>query len=272
MTVHTHKSSDGEPITQEGRLASKITRELMGYTISIYECADGVLELCCSGFAVKYNERYFIFTAAHAIDVLIQKGCEIRFGFKGQTRALQIINTISTNMDDDSPTSDLDIGAWEVVLHPKYDRALKEVAVPSEYFVALDETVDSQSLFVCGFPLSINKHSRRETLHGLKPLSGAAYSYHSAEDKEFDLRTINKSKSKHIAIRWEDRDVQKLKITHPRGLSGSPVWGIYANETGFIARVAGIFIEFHSGRGIAVCTKVTIMLMILDWVRNQEKI
>lgn len=271
MEVHTHKGDSGEPDSAEGKLASRFTRELAEFTISIYECRNGVLELNCSGFALRYMDKYYIVTAAHAIYVFHQKDCDIRFGFKGETRALDIVREISTNMSADSPASDLDIAAWEIRCDSRHLDELKKIALPGEYFTGLNEGQIGDVLFVCGFPLSINKHAKRVTRIGESALSGRAYSYSSAEAVSTDLGLIGKSKTKHIAIRWKDKDLKKQKITHPRGLSGSPVWRISRNGKNYIARLTGIFIEYHAQLELSICTKSQVLLILLDWVRKQEE-
>lgn len=243
--------------TKLDSLGNKVHR----FALPIYLLQENAkLQQIGTGCLVTRKNRTLLLTAGHCIESIeeFQRGSSflgpvcVAFGEK-----IHYLDVPYKRFRSNPNMSMLDIGILDVTGFKDLIDCASNVLLDIESVP--DTHLDGHMISVIGYPSKANKtpvpfdakNRTRVILHSQSNM-GSPLAPH------FDLESINLSKKLHYAFQWGRKDEKKQIIPNPRGMSGATVWAsTCANLENAI--FAGIFIEYHKKREIAVFTRI-------DWI------
>ena len=235
-------------------------------SIAVYKTNGEALKLVGTGFVVEFHGRYFLCTAAHLIKDHFCGGIQPCVALDGAIVPLPCIKVVRTSLASDSPTEELDIGAWLLELDSgEYAQYIESIAISSDRLASTDVVDSDAPLKLTGYPVSQNKSAEWQS-RNTPMVKGIDLSVSTYANFDYDLSRVVKKIGTHIAIDWDKNDVSGQPVVSPRGLSGAPVFHYKDVGQKAVKYVVGVFIEYHKNENIGVFTRAEILLDLLEYM------
>lgn len=242
---------------------SDIELFLQNKCVSMFaKSADEKSSFVGSGFILELSDTcIFFITAGHLLKEIRSSQSKFALRSDCDMRSIRFGKSVRTSgSQEDDDYDDIDLAIIEIDESFRKTDAFEKHSIKKSQIIDRSELVEYEHLIVHGFPLSKNKKGSA---------SGTTRTYYAIHGQEFDFTLLGKkSQDTHIALKWaklvDTGKPVKHKPTHPRGLSGSPVWISTKSQDPSECKLVGVFIEYESKYSVGVSTNISIVLRFIE--------
>ena len=249
-----------EEIKIRKRIAS-LVEVISRLVIPIYRYKGKLPEQIGSGFFIKIGPESILVSAAHVINRC--KNEELFF-YISPNSTRRISGYVKATDESDS---DVAMVYFKEAPYPPFEAVDKQIT-PFKYLTPNRIPRENKHYIIVGFP-STKSIIRPKT----KEAEVQIYAYHDYSSPKEEYAKLGLSSIDRIVLPLNlkknyDSELNVVHFPKPQGMSGSPIWEIFDNDTTALDSVdslhlIGVGIEYHKNKKLLVGTDISYVLDML---------